>query len=436
MLDTLRPKTLTGIKTLARDIKRRDGLTQTDALEAAARQSGFPNYHAARKRLAYSTGSALNFVTVHWSGRNEEGRFKAGRKSLHLPLNAYIGDLFTRYEVQMMGATRGTRLAARDHVVVRSVCEKPDQAEEVAMDVARRLIFMQETGLRPPVGPNRAPDDAYFWPKVPHQDHVREWRHGPSGAFVMTDEPYKAAIATDEDNTDRQNWEAGSGWSIHPTSFVGLWNRGMTAFELVVPKTASRIVSDLIGTTEDLDRMLAARTWEFEDGLNGEPFQTACTSPSQLRRSMPDATRYALPSAKTVPMAWHADSKRRPNGIMPLEMHIRIGRIFKAVRHTRNLWDGYNRLGRARSDLEDWMFHEHRDDPNDEADVDVYYGGIDNDDPFIDQARTVSGAAEMFEEAIRLLKAHYPDSRPLRETVRRIEMTIPIIRKRTIEEAI
>lgn len=50
--DHLRPKTLRGIKNLAKTLKKRDGIPHAQALEAAARQAGWDCYERARQALA------------------------------------------------------------------------------------------------------------------------------------------------------------------------------------------------------------------------------------------------------------------------------------------------------------------------------------------------------------------------------------------------
>jgi len=50
----LRPKTIAGIKTLAKDLKRLDGLQHARALDAAARQAGHEDYRDALAKLGDS----------------------------------------------------------------------------------------------------------------------------------------------------------------------------------------------------------------------------------------------------------------------------------------------------------------------------------------------------------------------------------------------
>ena len=50
-LEELKPKTIDGLKGLAKRIKKRDGISHSQALEAAAQQAGFLAYQAARNAL-------------------------------------------------------------------------------------------------------------------------------------------------------------------------------------------------------------------------------------------------------------------------------------------------------------------------------------------------------------------------------------------------
>ncbi len=49
--ENLKPGTIAGIKSLAKQIKKRDGITHAQALDAAARQAGFASYKDAFKKL-------------------------------------------------------------------------------------------------------------------------------------------------------------------------------------------------------------------------------------------------------------------------------------------------------------------------------------------------------------------------------------------------
>ena len=55
-LDSLKPKTLEGVKRLAKQIGKERGIGHAQALEAAAQQAGFANYQACRQALEAAAG--------------------------------------------------------------------------------------------------------------------------------------------------------------------------------------------------------------------------------------------------------------------------------------------------------------------------------------------------------------------------------------------
>jgi len=430
MLDTLRPKTVVGIKSLARSLKKRDGGTHSLALNKASIQSGFPNYNIALKRLGDGHVATPTLVTAHWRGRDENGQYRAGRKTLILYLEKPVGELLSRQQIRAMASIYWARLAASDHIVVKNLQDSPAQAEGAAIDIARRVLFMLKTGLRPPIGKNRAPNSYDFWPEIPGQDHVREWCHTDSKAFIVTDEPYFNKISSDPEKTDREVWAKTSDWGLQSTSFSGLWNPNRTAFEVAFQKNSSLVVEKLIEKINALDDYFSKIDWSFEDGSFGEEVLTAETTAYQLKRSMPDATRHAFKSHKTVPLSWSADAKRRPNAIMSLDDHLKLGRMIKAVKFSNLHWDNLGRLNTVRSDLENWMFHErfHEDDDGG-ASTDIYYGGLDSDDVVVLRSKSKEGCISLLESSIELLKSRYPSCKPVRDMVHRLTMTKRLIAK-------
>lgn len=51
-LDQLRPRTIEGVKRLAKQLKRRDGIQYAEALDRAAQQAGCADFRTARIELA------------------------------------------------------------------------------------------------------------------------------------------------------------------------------------------------------------------------------------------------------------------------------------------------------------------------------------------------------------------------------------------------
>lgn len=50
-LEKLKPTTLAGVKRLAQQLKKRDGIKHAEALKKAAQQAGFASYQDAQSKL-------------------------------------------------------------------------------------------------------------------------------------------------------------------------------------------------------------------------------------------------------------------------------------------------------------------------------------------------------------------------------------------------
>ena len=55
-LDHLKPRTVDGIKRLARQLKNRDGIAYYRALQLAAKQAGWPSFESAQRNITRGTG--------------------------------------------------------------------------------------------------------------------------------------------------------------------------------------------------------------------------------------------------------------------------------------------------------------------------------------------------------------------------------------------
>lgn len=63
--DDFTPRTVTGIKILAKKLKKRDGIRHAEALDAAARQGGWNSYADAREALEDQTVPAEQVLPGH-----------------------------------------------------------------------------------------------------------------------------------------------------------------------------------------------------------------------------------------------------------------------------------------------------------------------------------------------------------------------------------
>ena len=90
----------------------------------------------------------------------------------------------------------------------------------------------------------------------------------------------------------------------------------------------------------------------------------------------------------------------------------------------------YTRLSSLRSDLEDWLSLEiGRGQLEDAEFFEVYYTRTDEDQVFLQTLTSANDVVAALRRIARMLKNAYPDCAPLRQQLRRIEMSVSIIEK-------
>lgn len=119
-------------------------------------------------------------------------------------------------------------------------------------------------------------------------------------------------------------------------------------------------------------------------------------------------------------------AQRRPNGTMPVETHAKVGELLKSVLvasyHRKGV---YNRVDGIRSELDEWTMREYnRAELPSEVFFDLYYHESRNT-----YERSLSESdrlkhSQSLEEVKRILAAHYPDSKPLRTILNKVDGAI------------
>lgn len=227
MLDDLKPTTLTGIKRLATRLKRSDGLPHQDALDEAARRSGFENLRHAQNMLADTGARPAEHrlhVTTRWK-RNPSGDW--GTETLVVDLSLPIAELIPvrAFAAHLEGAT----VPAADHLVCPNWWSNAEHARYSAARIARYLQFIDATGLWPtdafvPVYRECAilPPEGERRERPPmSMSHDSCWRDPRTGRMLIANNPY---LDRSEERRDRVNaWAARAGvdvvemdkWSLH-----------------------------------------------------------------------------------------------------------------------------------------------------------------------------------------------------------------------------
>ena len=111
---------------------------------------------------------------------------------------------------------------------------------------------------------------------------------------------------------------------------------------------------------------------------------------------------------------------------MPVEMHAKVGELLKSVLVVSNHRKGvYNRVDGIRSELDEWTMREYnRAELPSEVFFDLYYHESGNT-----YERSLSENERLkhthsLEEVKRILAAHYPDSKPLRTVLNKVDGAI------------
>lgn len=224
MFDHLRPTTLSGIKTLANDLKTSRGLPHARALDEAAKQAGYQNWAHALKRVPTETGITRpppgHVVTVEAPWRNRETRQK-GWESMTVTLSKPIGQLVTQAQVRA-GHYLATFRIADGGLVDEHQSYSQDRTQTDVRRIVRTLQFIDATGLVPSRGHSRAYPSDYGDRRPPGADHTHGWYHPPTKSYVMVDEPYAPAVPHHE--PEREEWAARHGRRIVRPSWGGMYN--------------------------------------------------------------------------------------------------------------------------------------------------------------------------------------------------------------------
>lgn len=196
MLDDLKPTTLSGIKRLATRLKRSDGLTHQDALDEAARRSGFENLRHAQNMLAGAGARPAKhrlYVTTRWK-RNPTGDW--GTETLVVDLGLPIAELIPVRAFADHLADGD--VPAPDHFVCPTHWSNAEHARYAAARIARYLQFIDATGLWPTGAFQAVYRDCKIWGDDPTRtknplrvSHDSCWFDPLSGRSLLANNPYR-----------------------------------------------------------------------------------------------------------------------------------------------------------------------------------------------------------------------------------------------------
>tara|TARA_R110002051_G_scaffold6914_2_gene32682 strand:+ start:19747 stop:21051 length:1305 start_codon:yes stop_codon:yes gene_type:complete len=422
----IKPTTIVGIKRLASNISKREGVAHSVGLDQAAVCAGYANYKNALRTLNSSAIVAPSphfsiFISVFW--RNP-GTKERGTEIIEVSLPKTLDRIIDARRYKYVRGLWNFRRVADDHLLCQAGIERRDIALAEACRAARALQFMAATGLRP--SSRRTPPGYYGQNKIPGLDHGSGWYHPGTKQQVFVDEPYAAAVVGLQD--DRAAWAERNGWEITKPDWLGMYypDGGCELYLLSNLKNGHPAASVVSGL-EDIGAPLVPESCNRVLVPEGEQF---CSPGEILAANLgalkPSETGKTKGSANTVGYRMILASGRRPKAKMAVGKHEEVASLLKDVLSATFQRPGvYKRVGLVRSELDDWVQIEHDREalPNDVF-FNLYYHHRREvpEDEYGAAGKAVHIAR--LQRARDILTSEYPDCRPVRNMSDKLALAI------------
>lgn len=429
LIDGPRPTTLVGVKRLAKQLKKTNGIKHSDALDLAAKSADCVNFRHAQRTLPtseFTRSKPYMLLTIYWSDKKQGHR--CGRETLRIELSTPILDLCSKSALKYVRGFGNLRMVAEDHFVCDDIAPTQEYARDQLCAAERSLRFMEHTGLRPNRDRKKYPR-VLDTDKLPNIDHSTDWVDPASGQFVLIDEPYGNV----PDETERAAWADRNGWRIAKASWPGMYRPYECDLYVGIDTRSGYDLEALVAKICAMPAPVVSENWTGESVSSWETFLSPMAKTKQdERRARCKGMIYPSASKATVPYNYNPGcSLRRPVGELGINGHVQAGRVIKAVMSSQYATDGvYTRLSALRSDLEAWLSLEIGPGQLEGPEFfEVYYRKTDDDKVFQKSMTAAGDFVEALRELASLFRKSYPDCAPLRQQLRRIEMSATIIEK-------
>lgn len=425
----VRPMTLGGIKRLAAQLRKEQGLKHSIALDLAAKAANYTNFRNAQ-RVLRARGEAVErpyvLLTMYWYDQKQR---RSGRETLKIDLPTPILDICGKSALKNVRGFGELRLVASDHFVSDMLASTQSYARERLCTAERSLRFMEHTGLRPSRDYRKAYPRGSVKEKLPYSDHSSLWLDPAGGQVILIDEPYSNA----PNDAERAVWAARNNWRVIKTSWPGMYSPHVCDLYVASDGNSNYDLDALVARINAMPAPLLETDWLGESSPSWDTFVSPMAKTKQdARRARCRGTIYPAPSATTVPYSYSlGEYRRRPAGRMSVAGHVEAGRIIKAVLHSsQRPYAVYTRMTSLRSTLEDWMALEiGREELTGQEFFEVYYTETNGDAAYRKRARSRAGVVAMLGDLKQKLKAAYPDCAPLRRQFDRIDVSVSLIDK-------
>ncbi|GEO86284.1 MULTISPECIES: DUF5623 domain-containing protein [Alphaproteobacteria] len=422
------PTTIDGIKRLAKTISKRDGVPHAVGLDRASIRAGYSNYTNARRVLMSSTTSTRpnfkTFISVWWRDPKTKARgTEIVEVSLPKPLDEIVE---TRHFKNARGLWNFKRWAP-DLIVCQTNPQSEDGAISAACTAARTLQFMAATGLKP--SKSDALPGGGGTGRLPGRDHCSSWFDPATKKKVILDEPYAAAVS--DRQLERDAWADRNNWQIVKSAWGGIYfPDGGSELYLLSDRKKGTALEPIEAVLSALGAPVVPENCRRVATTDAEPFRTPGEIQMEAEKAakalIPKTARVAGKASTTVPYKMLFASGTRPKTKMPVEKHSEVGKLLKEVlTATRGRAGVTKRVDQVRSELDNWaqLEYDRKTLPDGEF-FDLYY----HERVEVPEAeRGVVGRAhhvERLQSAKAILVSAYPDSKPLRDLIKKIDLAI------------
>lgn len=426
--EMLRPSTIEGIKSLARDIAKEQSVRHMKALELASHAAGFQNWPHAENVLKNSAKRSPLFLTAYWRIRNTDQR---GRETLKVWLGKPWQELIKPRHFERHSAFFYFKDEGPDHLARRYLVDSQDEARRLLHYAYRVLQFIDATGLTPSKANGRAYPKGSAFNAIPGHSNSHVWHDRKLRTYLISEEPYTEAIQ--DRLSERAKWATIFNYDVVKPDWLGMSKpHGGTRLYLMSRRVNGIPLGPILDKVNALPQPLDESVWTGESA----PTVPWFVSPGYIARAEQRAANPSKPRPKpktkrgkrnSVGYVWTFIGRQsRPDGRMPLPMHEEVGKLLKSVYAATFYRKGvYNRVDAVRSELDEWVQREYDyDEMANEQFHGLYYHGPD--ETFARRVSTDERTRHIqsLHSARQLLTQHYPNSAPLRAILHRMDGAI------------
>ncbi len=269
-----------------------------------------------------------------------------------MPLALPLEQVVSRHQLDHARHLAGFRLESIDHVERKMDVDSQDSARSELRRAARTLQFMAATGVRPATTRRERWPTLSKFERLPGGDHYSLWLSARGRCWVYMDEPYEKA-----ELGERLPWARQRGMHMIRPSWDGLYSPGRALpFLFCLDGDFAALLSTKLPT---LPRAGDESRWKWISDRYCSPF----LSPARIASGKPQRARPmpaphgierngALPYGRPV---GGSSSMWRPAARMPLESHLAIGPLFRALAVSGLDHCVTMPLAKMQSLLDDWL---------------------------------------------------------------------------------